>query len=266
MHLSSVTIKNFRAIRDQTVRLDALTSIVGANGYGKSTVLAALNIFFRNTRYTTPSVTTLSIEDFHAGNTGDPIEISVTFIDLSPEAAKEFEEYVRDAQLTVTARAAWNPDTGQAPVVQRGARLAIEAFAPFFKAQGNGAKVAELLGIYGDLRLRYPDLDDVKTGPKMTESLRAYESTHPEERVLLHSDDEFYGFAGNARLEKFVQWVFVPAVRDAASEQADNKSTALGQLLDRTIRGKVDFEKLLAPLRTWTCPDLVDTNNRTEVR
>jgi len=46
-----------------------------------------------------------------------------------------------------------------------------------------------------------------------------------------------------ARLKKYLQWVYVPAVKDAAAEQEEGKSTALGQLLQRTVRTKVDFQE-----------------------
>ena len=49
MRLESVTIKNFRCYRDEvTVRLDELTTFVGKNDIGKSSVLEALEIFFNN--------------------------------------------------------------------------------------------------------------------------------------------------------------------------------------------------------------------------
>ena len=42
MRLESVTIKNFRCYRDEvTVRLDELTTFVGKNDIGKSSVLEA---------------------------------------------------------------------------------------------------------------------------------------------------------------------------------------------------------------------------------
>jgi predicted ATP-dependent endonuclease of OLD family len=42
-------------------------------------------------------------------------------------------------------------------------------------------------------------------------------------------------------LGKYIQWVFVPAVKDATTEQAEGKDTALGKILERTVRSKVNF-------------------------
>jgi len=47
--LESVTLKNFRAYRDETtVRIGDLTTVIGRNDVGKSSILEALEIFFNN--------------------------------------------------------------------------------------------------------------------------------------------------------------------------------------------------------------------------
>lgn len=49
MRLESISIKNFRCYQDEvTVRLDDLTTFIGKNDIGKSSVLEALEIFFNN--------------------------------------------------------------------------------------------------------------------------------------------------------------------------------------------------------------------------
>lgn len=49
MRLTEIKIKNFRSFEDETIAVDDYTCFVGPNGTGKSTVLQALNVFFRNT-------------------------------------------------------------------------------------------------------------------------------------------------------------------------------------------------------------------------
>lgn len=84
----------------------------------------------------------------------------------------------------------------------------------------------------------------------MIQALRSYEEEHPETCEELPSSDEFYGVAGGKNLlEKYVQWVFVPAVKDASSEQAEAKATALGKLLARTVRSKVNFKEPIDAIR-----------------
>lgn len=73
MRIDSVHIKNFRAFKDEIISFDNYTCLIGANGAGKSTVLCALNVFFRETENSSTNLITLEKEDFHAGNTSDPI-------------------------------------------------------------------------------------------------------------------------------------------------------------------------------------------------
>lgn len=248
MRIEKIHIKNFRAFSDVVISLDSYTCFVGPNGAGKSTVLGALNVFFRD-KSSGFSTETLSEDDFHNRNIGEPVDISLTFSDLNDTAKEEFVGYVRGEKLIVSAVARFDETTRSAPVKQFGKRPGISAFSPFFKAQGDGKKVPELQLIYNELRNTHPLLGAAKTGPAMTEQLRSYEAQHPGEQSLLDSNDQFYGFSGGARLEKYVQWVYVPAVKDVVSEQVEAKNTALGALLLRTARRNASFEAGLASIR-----------------
>ena len=90
MRIKSVHIKNLRSFVDQKVEFNRYNRLVGANGAGKSTVLCALNIFFRETQNAATDLTALQAEDFHKKNVADPIEITVEFTDLSAEAQVDF--------------------------------------------------------------------------------------------------------------------------------------------------------------------------------
>jgi len=48
MKLTELKIENFRSFKNETIHLDDYTCLVGPNGTGKSAVLMALNVFFRN--------------------------------------------------------------------------------------------------------------------------------------------------------------------------------------------------------------------------
>jgi hypothetical protein len=210
-----------------------------------------LNVFFRDKTPGFPTET-LSEDDFHNRNTMEPVDISVTFGALEQAAADEFKDYVRSGKLIVSAVARFDEGSRSAPVKQFGKRLGIAAFAPFFKAQSESKKVAELAVVYNELRVAFPALGAAKSGRAMTEQLRDFEAKHPEQQTLLDSNDQFYGFSGGSRLEKYVQWVYVPAMKDASSEQVEAKNTALGTLLLRTARRDATFEAGLADIRART--------------
>ena len=249
MRIEKVVINNLRCISTTTVNLDPYTCLVGPNGAGKSTLLCALNIFFRNTEAAT-DVLRLSVEDFHHQNVNSPIEVTVTFTDLSEEAKNEFKGYVRQGKLSVSAVAKWDSAAKVAEVIQYGERLAFQPFAGFFEKHGDGAKAGELKPIYEDLRANVaPQLPAWKSIDAAASALREHEEGIPDECALIRSADQFYGATkGAGKLEKYVQWVYVPAVKDATEEEAEGRDTALGKLLARTVRKKVDFESIVSSI------------------
>ncbi|MGA3211254.1 MAG: ATP-binding protein, partial [Terriglobales bacterium] len=250
MHISEIHIKNLRLFRNEVVNFGDYTCLVGPNGAGKSTVLTALNIFFRESADLSTNVLNLDREDFYNKDVSQPIEITVTFEGLSPDAESDFAAYFRHGKLIITVTVEWNEKTGTATAAQKGQRLAMKAFAPFFEALNDGALVPALRDKYAPIKSVFADLPDASTKPAMTEALQKYEAEHPKLKELLPSPDEFYGFSkGKNRLEKYVQWVFVPAVKDAATEQMETKKAALGLLLERTVRAKVSFDEPLQKIK-----------------
>lgn len=264
MRLKTLTIRNYRCFREQQISLDRYSCFVGPNGCGKSTVLMALNVFFRNTQAPT-DVVNLQEEDFHQRNTSEPIEITCVFGDLSDAAKEDFKAYVRQGELTITARAKWNPDSARGEVLQYGSRRVMKEFAPYFEAEAQGAKAAHLKEVYAGLREAYTDLPSATTKDAMRGALREYEEGHPDLCEEVESDNQFYGWSRGANLlARYVQWVYLPAVKDPTEEQDEQRNSALGILLQRTIRSQVDFDDALAGLRqraSQEYQDLLDTRN-----
>lgn len=208
MFIQSIRIKHLRAYSDETVEFAPYTCMVGANGAGKSTILCALNIFFRETENSATNLSNLDREDFHGRDTDTPIEITVTFTGLSGEAQQDFAGYYRQDTLIVTAKATFDASAGYAVVKQFGNRMGFEDFMPFFKLLGDGAKVAELQTVFAQLRAGYPEIPNAKTKDAMVAALRDYETERPDQCVLIPSEDQFYGVSqGQGLLRKYVQWV-----------------------------------------------------------
>lgn len=250
MRISSVRIENFRSFQDETIPLNDYNCLVGPNGSGKSTVLTALNVFFRECDGLPTDLSLLDEEDFHCRKTEEPIRITVKFSELSDQAKEDFADYVRQDQLVVTSVASFDNDAKRAHVKQYGQRLAMTVFAPFFEVEKSGAKVAELKEIYTAIREEHGDLPAPGTKASMISALRGYEEAHPEKCELIPSEDQFYGFSkGSNRLANHVQWVYVPAVKDATSEQVEARNSALGKLLGRTVRSKTNFDESVKELR-----------------
>lgn len=250
MRLSTLEIINFRSFKHQVINFDNYTCLVGSNGAGKSAILAALNVLFRNQSAPT-DVASLEREDFHQKNTDEPIKITATFDQLSEEAKNDLKAYVRQDKLIISAIAIWDQSLNRAEVNQFGSRLVMRDFAPFFEAFDKGEKSALLKEIYKSICEKFPELPDVKSKDDMKNSLREYEESHLDKCELIESGDEFYGWSRGVNiLEKYFQWVFIPAVKDPSEEQDESKDTALGKLLQRTIRAKVDFTQAIQTLRS----------------
>ena len=251
MKIKSVRIQNFRSFDDSTIPFNDYNCLVGPNGAGKSTVLTALNVFFQENENIPTDLSHLGVEDFHCRNTDSSIKITITFTDLCEEAQEDFSDYFRQGLLVVSAVAVYDKELNTAVVKQYGERLGILDFAPFFQALSEkGIKVSELKEIYAKIRSKYTDLPEPGTKDGMIGELRTYENNHPEDCELIPSEDQFYGFSkGRNRLAKHIQWVYVPAVKDATSEQVEAKNTALGKLLSRTVRLKTEFDQSVSSLR-----------------
>jgi predicted ATPase len=250
LKIESVRIQNFRGFCDQTLTLGDYTCLVGRNGSGKSTVLYALNVFFRQFKDTSTDLSRLCANDFHHKQTDSPIRITVTFTDLSDSAKADLAAYVRQGRLTVTAEATFDPATQRATVRQFGSRLGMDSFRKYFEADKSGAKAGELKDIFAALRTEYPGIAAASVKADMEAALVAYEGAHPDECVLIESEDQFYGATRGAnRLDPHVQWVFVSATKDYADEAAETRDSALGQLLARTVRSKTDFATKIADLK-----------------
>ena len=249
MRLAKLRIKNFRCFKEQDIWLDAYSCLVGPNGSGKSTILMALNVFFRNT--SAPSdVINLQDEDFHLKDTSAPIEITCVFTDLSDEAKNDLKAYVRQNELSVTAKATWDPATSRAEVKQLGVRKVMLDFALYFEAVDRKAKAAELKSIYLSIREKHPDLASPGTMAAMQNALREYEEANLSLCEEVESGSQFYGWSKGANLlGKYIQWVYLPAIKDPSDEQDEQKNTALGSLLQRSIRSEVDFTEPLEKLR-----------------
>ena len=81
-------------------------------------------------------------------------------------------------------------------------------------------KVLELKGKYNEIRKAVPALPASGSKPQMISALRDYEEKHPERCKLLLDSNQFYGWSKGANLlRKYIQWIYIPAVKDVSTEQ-----------------------------------------------
>lgn len=245
MKILKLQIENFRSYKSESILFENFNCFIGANSSGKSTVLNALNLFFRENKNTQTDLIKLTADDFHHKNIKEPIRITVTFGELTDEAKTDLAAYIRQDELTITAEATFNKETGFATVKQYGQRKVIADFGRWFSAAKNGEKVVELKRIYASIKAEanYLTLPSINTKGGMEEALRSFEEANVALCTPIPSEDQFYGASkGSNRLAPHIQWVFIPATKDISTEGEETKNSALTLLLERTVRAKVNFD------------------------
>ena len=229
MQLLQAKIRNFRSLRQVTVDFGLHTAFIGGNGAGKSSVLRALEKFYGSAR-------TLDPDDFYGRDTSLPVEIELTFGNLTLEEIETFQTRVRDGQLTVTRVF----DGSQASGRYHG----VVPTNPEFVAIRSIAQATPRRQAYNALRTdnpRYADLAGATNAEQVSEGMRAWEENHPEALVLARDDGQFFGFqnAGRGALQRHTSFVFIPAVREASADAADGKASAIGKLLQIVVRSAI---------------------------
>ena len=249
MRIESLEIQNFSPIKNAKLNFQEICFLVGANGVGKSTVLAALNVFFRNTGPTHRAADFLQKSDFTDEDTSNPIVIEVTFCDLSDAARLDLSHYVRQDKLIVTIEAIFDTVTQHAPLKQFGTRLGIADFGKVFGATTAAEKKKE----YQALLEKYPALPKWQNQAEAEKALSEYEAGNADLCVGIRSEDQFYGFTkGKGKLDRHIQWVYVPAVKDASQEQLEERNSAISQLVNVLVSDRSGLQDHIEELRRET--------------
>lgn len=231
MRLVKVRIKNFRAISDLKVEIGQHTAFVGANGVGKSCILKAVDRFFSKSA-------NISIEDFHEKNVQDPIEIVLTFRDLTPDEVQAFGSKIHGGEMSVSRMfyaGAASRENGK----YFGLSLRNEALQQVRGIEGAVPRRAAFNALVGTPG--FEGLQMAANAGQVVENMEAWESDDQDKCVLLRDDGQFFGFSNVARgaLNKYVTFVFVPAVRDAASDSVDSRGSVISQLIELLVKSVV---------------------------
>jgi len=96
MRISRVEIESFKTIESISFDLERITVLIGENNAGKSNILRAIDLFFED------STRGISEEYFYFKDTSKPINITLSFTDLTDEE-KELK-YVKDFLIDNTIR------------------------------------------------------------------------------------------------------------------------------------------------------------------
>jgi hypothetical protein len=264
MIVDSIHVKGFRSIYDEVLYCEQLTALVGVNGVGKSSFLKGLDLFYN------PSPK-LEAEDFYNGDTLKEISIAVTFKNLSREAADLFSSYMQDNKLTVERVFSW--DSGKVSWKYHGASRQ----NPEFQSVREGLLIKDRGKTAKDAYERLRQQPDYSTLPVWTAignvsgALKQWEAENPGKCLHQRDDGQFFGFKEVAQgyLGKFTRFLFIPAVRDASLDSADNKGGVLASLMDLVVRSVIANKEALIKLKEETqkkYQEILDPEKLTELK
>ena len=89
MRIQHVKIRNFRAVKEFDGKFGNITSFIGYNGSGKSSIIRAINWFFEGHD--------LKEDDFFINSSGErssEISVEIKFTDIDERAKSEFKKYI----------------------------------------------------------------------------------------------------------------------------------------------------------------------------
>ncbi len=240
MQIEAMKINNFRAIRSADVTFSRLTSLIGGNNAGKSTILKAIELFFE----AAPKITK---EDFSAGSEGETIEFSITFNQLTPMDKAEFGDAIINERLVVSRHFSLDDkDSGQYSVTA----LAFSGFDEI-RAETNGTK---RLAAYRALQKIHDSLPAVTIGADIDPALIAWQKANPQ-KLKTQRIRGFFGAQNVAagKLRKKTAVHVVSAVRDAGAETADAKRSPIISLMSdiakQTFENKKEISVFLEKMK-----------------
>ena len=225
MMLESVRVRNFRSIRDATLRLGALTALVGANGAGKSAFLKAVELF-QDER------ATVEEEDYHNKCTHDEIVITLSFGDLSAAERTAFAEYAPDGVLAVEKAFSWEDNSkGRSQAV-----YGLRPGNPDFDIIKN-AKAGEAKSHYNSIREKY-GLPAWTSHDQAKKDILEWEKRNAGTLDKRRDDGRTIKATGGApmSLDTYVKFVVVPAVRHASVDAGGGRDSGTARLTDELVR------------------------------
>lgn len=240
--LAKIKIENFKCFKNLDFDFARMSIFVGENNCGKSALFSAIDKFFASTG----KGTSITHEDFHISENGEKAEqlsIQLFFTALSENAITEFGEYTATPEVTFKLSCQRN----RSNIISKftGIRHGLNDFANAF-ALGKSAPAAEFNAEYDRLTEKYVDLPspkDVKNKNLKLGALRTYELDNLDECIAIESGDEAYGVIGPVpRIEKFLKWVLIPAVKDASDESSEGRNS-FSELINFATRRKTNFDE-----------------------
>ncbi len=242
MKIQKIEIRNYRSLRDVTIYPKDILALVGRNNSGKSNVIRALELFFEG------SIRLINDECFY-NHTKEPIEIFVTFKELSGWEKEKFGPWMDDDQLVVGRKVVCT-DTEPPYVIKN---LAIKKVPEPEWLQDDvisGEKITEWWSKKNELKINGLDfVAELGTSkPKVGEWKEAVkkflDEKHDEIPWIEKNLENPTGYS-NVLKGTLPEFIHILAVRDISEEAKVGKKNPFGQLIHSVLE-KISDEQLQA--------------------
>lgn len=240
MKIARLEIRNYRSIRELTLTPESLCALVGRNNSGKSNVLRALQLFFE------ASTRGLSADCFCGHDADRPIEIFVSFKDLSEWEREQFAPWLDNDSLIVGRRVTCTDVDSYSiasiarlrrpePEWLQEDRVSGDTIKTWWETRSSlvvgGLDFGALLGT------RKPTVTQWK------EAAAAFVRDHVTSiPMALVEEENPKGYPGVLK-GALPEFVYVPAVRDITDEAKVAKTNPFGQLVN-SVLDKISKERV----------------------
>lgn len=226
MKLSKARVRNFRCLENVDIGFAAVSTLIGPNGVGKSTVLRALDWFF-NGGSLSPADVSSGAEDAAV------VEVTVEFADLTDEdleALRSMGLSVRGPTWTVIRR--W--DGSREPTTS-----ALDWRYPGFTEIRSTVGAVPMRAAYKTLREKHPELGlpAATSQTAVHDAFAAWEAANGGELEQAEVQISHpFGFGTGAAFSGLFDYVLIDADLRAEEQSVDNK----GSLISRILAHRVD--------------------------
>lgn len=254
LKIRKIDVKNYRSLKKLVIYPNDILALVGRNNSGKSNVLRALQLFFEGTKKQ------VTDECFYRRDTRKPIEIFITFEELSRWEKKHFEPWMDGDKLIVGRTIICDGSDGYE--IKTLAVLTIPDYEWLQQDVISGKKITEWWAKKDELKIDELDFGLLlgKSKPtvgKWSELAKEFFVKNRDKiKVKIDYKENPKGYTGvlKGALPKFI---FIPAVRDVSDEAKVTKTNPFGQLINSVLeeipaknknqlsKKLVDVEKLL---------------------
>ncbi len=232
MKIRKIEIKHYRSLDDITIYAGNVLALIGRNNSGKSNVIKALELFFES------SSRLVDKECFHDRNTEGPIEIFVTFEQLSDWETEQFKPWLYADRLIIGKQVVCS-STGEY-TINNLALTEVPEVEWLQEDAINGDKISQWWEDKDKLKVNGLDfsaeLGTSKPGVGKWkeiagEFLDLHHDTIPMKEELLENPKGYPGVLKGTLPE----FIYIPAVRDVLEELKVTKTNPFGQLVNSVL-------------------------------